>query len=436
MVITRMPFNVIDETFVHTDDPAEPVTVQIEARVAGSLESDRLRAAVGAAMTTHPLARARLEPWTDDAVGYEWIIDAEPQVEPIRTVPADRDTDLDRLRSEFYSVPLNLFESPPLRVRHVRHPDGDLVMVSIHHSASDGMGAVRLLQSMLRAYADVEDPTPDFDPVEARQLAVPTSGPTLDEQLHSGRMELQRLTRLGSLPARLTPEGETTHPGYGFRTTRVPLAPVVAAPLRKATGATVNDMLIAAASRAAGRWIEEHDARADRVAIQMPINARPPEWGREMVANMVTGDNVSTTARERTSAEHCLTVVAGWTAAVKQRGPGPALAALDKMPRFAVAGRRAATQWAIRAAGRLAETLVLSNLGRIPDDFVAGDALELTEVVFSPPAPMPYGLGLGAVALGDELVLTLRHRWTLWSTEANDRFAAILVEELDELTAE
>jgi NRPS condensation-like uncharacterized protein len=435
MAPTRLPFTIIDETFVHADDPSEPVTVHIEARVAGPLDGRRLRDAVGRALARHPLARARLEPWTDDAVGYEWIVDEEPQVDPVRTESVGRDVDLDRLRSELSSVPLNLFESPPLRVRHLAHPDGDVVMVSIHHSASDGMGALRLLQSILRGYADVDDPMPDIDPAEARRLVVPAAPPSLDEQLHSGRMELQRLTRLTALPARLTPDGETTRPGYGFRTLRVPLAPIVSAPLREVTGATVNDLLIAAASLAAGRWIEEHGAAAGRVAVQMPINARPAAWSRETVANLVTGDSVSTSAAERADPAHCLTAVAGWTEAVKKRGPGPALAALDRMPRFAVAGRRAATKWARRNTGRLAETLVLSNLGRIPDDFVVGDGAGPTEVVFSPPAPMPYGLGIGAVALGDELVLALRHRWTLWSTAADDRFATILREELDRLTS-
>ena len=433
MATTRMPFNIIDETFVHSDEPAQPVTVQIEARVQGALEPERLRDAVRTAIARHPLARGRLEPWAEDAVGYEWLIDGEPSVDPLRLVKASAETDLDELRAELYSLPLSLFESPPLRVRHVQHPDGDLVMVSIHHSASDGMGALRILQSICRAYAGVDDPTPDFDPAEARQLAVPKTEPTLKEWLHSGRMELQRLTRLGSLPARLTPQAETTRPGYGFRTLTVPLGPIVAAPLRKSTGATVNDVLIAAASRAAGRWNEERGTEGGRVVVQMPINARPAEWSREMVANLVTADSVSTTAPERVSAETCLRVIAGWTDAVKKRGPGPALAALSRMPTFAVAGRRAATQWAMRTGGAIAETLVLSNLGRIPPDFVEGDHLSLTDVFFSPPAPMPLGLGLGAAALGDRLLLTLRHRWMLWSSDANDRFAAILREELEQL---
>lgn len=435
MTTRRMPFNIIDEVFVHADDPAHPLTVQIEARAAGALDADRLRDAVGAALNRHPMARARLAPWAKDARSFEWLIDAKPQVDPVRIANVGDESDLDDLRSEFYSTPVSLFESPPLRVRHVQDSGGDRVMVSIQHSASDGMGALRLLQSICREYAGADDPVPDFDAAEARQFAAQEARPSLTDWLHTGRMELQRWTNLGSLPARLTMQGETTRSGYGLKTLSLPLGPIVSAPLRKATGASVNDVLVAAASRAAGRWIEEHDKDAGRVSVFMPINARPAEWSREIVANLVTGDIVSTKAAERASVEECLAAVAGWTDAVKKRGPGTTLAALNKIRPFDIAGMRAATRFVMRSGASLADTLILSNLGRVPDDFVEGDGLQLTEVYFSPPVAMPCGLGLGAAAFDGKLFLTLRHCWALWSSDAVDRFSAILCNELDQLAA-
>jgi NRPS condensation-like uncharacterized protein len=364
------------------------------------------------------------------------LIDAEPQIEPVRAANIGDETNLDEVRAEFYSTPLSLFESPPFRVRHVQDPGGDWVMISIHHSASDGMGALRLLQSICREYAGDNDPTPDFDAVEARKLALQDTRPTLAKWLQTGRMELERLTRFGSLPARLTPQDETSEPGYGVRTLMLPLSPIVSAPLRLATGATVNDVLVSAAARAAGRWIEEHGKAADRVSVFMPINARPAGWSREIVANLVVGDIVSTTSRSRASAKQCLSAVAGWTDAVKNRGPGPALAALSKIRPFDVAGRRAATRFVMNSGARLADTLILSNLGLVSDDFVGGDGLQLSEVYFSPPSAMPCGLGLGAVALRDKLLLTLRYGRALWSSAAADHFSFILRDELDQLALE
>lgn len=41
----RIPFNILDEGFTHGDDPTQPPTVQIEARVAGRFEDERTGAA-------------------------------------------------------------------------------------------------------------------------------------------------------------------------------------------------------------------------------------------------------------------------------------------------------------------------------------------------------------------------------------------------------
>ena len=74
----------------------------------------------------------------------------------------------------------------------------------------------------------------------------------------------------------------------------------------------------------------------------------------------------------------------------------------------------------------------MSNLGRIPDGELG---LELRTVYFSPPAPIPYGLGIGAATVGDHLQLTLRHRCTLWSSAACDVFADLVTDGIGPLTA-
>ena len=433
--VTRLPFHIMDEVLAHSDDPVEPVTVQIEAQATGRLDPERTHAAVAAAIMIHPLARARLEPWCDSDVGYEWLIDPTPQIDPFRVVDAP-DDDLDRVRSEFYSRPLSLFESPPLRVLLVCGSRADTLMVSLHHSASDGMGALRFLQSVLRHYGDLDDPLPSIEPGEARELAVPKEAPTPGDLVRMGKVELQRLSRIGPRSTRLVPVGGVERAGYGVHTMELALGPVVASPIRKEEGATVNDLLIVAASRAAARWIDDHDGEAAKISVSMPINARPAEWSTEIVANLVSGEAVATTRKQRESTRGCLSVVAGWTDAVKARGPGPAIAALARVPHRGVGARRTAMRAASwLGAGNVTGTMILSNLGRIAPDWLGAGAPEVTRVYFSPPAAMPSGLGLGVVAIGETLVLTLRHRWALWSSEAAQQFAALLRSELDEASA-
>ncbi len=435
MSLLQIPFNIIDEGFTHGDDPTQPPTVQIEARVAGHLDEERLRQAMGVALGRHPLARARLEPWTDETVTYEWLIDDVPQVDPMSVAAAASDADVDRIRSELQSLPLSIFESPPLRARLVHREGGDFLMLAIHHAASDGIGALRLLQSVLCAYANVDDPQPQFDPLEVHQLPVPEFEPTTAQQWHTARMEFERFARMGSFPEHLPPQEPVARAGYGVHSIRLPLDPVTRAPLRSELGASVNDLLITATALACARWIDAHGATANRVTVMMPINARPADWRNEVVGNFATADVVSTSAEERATARDCLASVAGWTDSVKKVGPGPALAALAAIPAGPVSGRRAFAQWASQAGAQFADTTVLSNLGRVSHDWLDTDQLEITELWFSPPITLPTGLGIGAIATTDRLFLSLRHSWRLWSSDATARFADTLVAALDEICA-
>ena len=431
----QIPFNILDEGFTHGDDPTQPPTVQIEARVAGCFDDERLRQAMGVALGRHPMARARLEPWTDETVTYEWLIDDVPQVDPMGVVAAVSDVDVYRIRSELQSHPVSIFESPPLRARLVHREGGDSLMLAIHHAASDGMGALRLLQSVLRAYANVDDPQPPSDPLEVHQLPVPELELSTTQLWHAARMEFERFTRMGSFPERLSPDGATARAGYGIQSIQLPLVPITRAPLRTELGASVNDLLIAAATLACARWIEAHGAEPDRVTVTMPINARPAEWRNEFVGNFVTADVVSTSHEERATARDCLASVAGWTDKVKRVGPGPALAALAAIPAGPVSGRRAFAQWASQAGAQFADTTVLSNLGRVNNEWLGTDQLEIMELWFSPPTTLPTGLSIGAIATTDRLFLSLRHSWRLWSSEATARFADALVTALDEICA-
>src|SRR5258708_21199343 len=55
----HLRLTVLDEVFIAADDDLVP-SVQIEARVSGRFEPDRLAAALRTAVAKHPLARARL----------------------------------------------------------------------------------------------------------------------------------------------------------------------------------------------------------------------------------------------------------------------------------------------------------------------------------------------------------------------------------------
>jgi NRPS condensation-like uncharacterized protein len=427
----RIPFNVLDESFVHMDDPVQPPTVQMEARVASRLDDGRVRAALGAAAQRHPLARARVLPWRGRDPHPEWQVDEFPQLDSLRVLEVDDEAELDAIRGGLLSTPVSLFESPPWRARLVHAPVGDVLMLSVHHAASDGMGCLRLLQSVLRAYAGVDDPIPGLDPLESHSLAF-AGQPTELQRGRAWLLELQKLRHLADVPARVAPDGAADIAGYGVVSRRVPAAVAVESPLRRRLAASVNDLLLAVLHMTIDRWNTARGGRAERIAIQMPINARPAQWKSELVGNMVTAETVSTTPADRTSPEACLAAVAGWTNGVKDRGPQPAMAFLAGLPTYNIDVKRNAILSAI--GGRWADTSVLSNVGRVAPDWVASRDLVVEEVLFSPPTAMPLGVGLGAAATDQWLSLSFRHRPALLDSVAARKFSDLYLDVLAEMT--
>src|SRR5262249_18191818 len=164
MPAQRLPFNFIDEIFVHSESLHEPLTIQVDARLSGRLAPDRLHDAIAAALARHPRARARLAPWTAHEPGFEWIVDA-PAPEATVEVQNSGERDLDALRSDFYGRAIPFDRSPQVRVLLVRAAGGDRVLLSTHHACSDGVGALRFMRSVARAYGGAGGPWPDGGPV-------------------------------------------------------------------------------------------------------------------------------------------------------------------------------------------------------------------------------------------------------------------------------
>jgi NRPS condensation-like uncharacterized protein len=425
----EIPLTPIDEMFIHLGDPSSPLNVQLEVRVAGRLDETRVRAAIATAAGRHPLARARLLPTRPTDKRYRWAIDESLQADPLDVLDAASFGNLDELRSEFYNRPVPLSESPPFRVLLVRDVGGDLLMLSINHTACDGIGALRLLQSIGRAYTGAPDQGVDFGPAEALRRALPTARPGLGDRVERARLSLQQVAELRSRAATIAPKDPSPEPGRDVLTVAIPIGPLAASPLRRKVGASVNDVLLAALHRALDQWNTEQGAPPDRVAIPIPLNARPEAWQHEVVANLITSESVSTTAGQRETPEATLAAVAAWMNAAKQRGTGPALAAQTKS--WGRVGLRQPLGGAMKAAtGFLAGTAALSNLGLVRPDWIDGDGFDVRELWVSPPT-VQTGLAVGAITVNDTLHLSLRSDRTVLSRPAVAEIADLLRAELE-----
>ena len=421
----RVPFNEVDEVVHLLDTDAEPWSVQVEVRVAGSLDEERLRAALAEALGRHPMARARKSPEPDSAVRrYCWEITPAPEVDPLRVVECADDEALAATRADLQSRIVPLAESPPLRMRLARHPGGDVLMVNANHAAMDGFGTLRLVRSVARTYAGEPDPVPDVDPMEARDIKALTGA-------NDGRTRARRLGALvekgrdaAAAPDRIEPDGGEDRPGYGLHQEQLSPEDTKRLVTAEVPG-TVNDVLVAALHLAIDAWNAERGVTSRRIGVMVPVNMRPKDWQEEIAANLLLPVRVATDRADRASPEAALAAVAEQSRRIKEAGTGAALIELlGRSPGFPL-GMKEATSPVLRAlGGRLADSALLSNLANLDDPPSFGaDAGETTEVWFSAPARMPLGLSMGIVTAGGRLHAVFRYRHPLFGDQAARRFA-------------
>ena len=111
------------------------------------------------------------------------------------------------------------------------------------------------------------------------------------------------------------------------------------------------------------------------------------------------------------------------TRRIKDGGVAGLIVDLFGAPTLLPTGLKQRMQSLIPLTGNVVvDTAVLSNLGRVEDAPVLGDAGAVRELYFSPPGRMPLGASLGAATLDGRLFITLRYRHPLFDRAAADEF--------------
>lgn len=421
--IRLVPFNMVDEVVHLLDRDTDPWSVQLEVRVDGRLDEQRLRTAIHGALRRHPMARARKTVSRRSRNRDYWEIPAELDVEPLSTVECPDEAALSAARAELQNRSVPLSESPPLRVWLARTPDGDVVMLNVNHAATDGFGAVRILQSVGRAYAAEADALPEFDFLAERSLTGQLLGDGISARVRRRLALAERLRDLVAPPARLASAGGLHEPGYGFRHVRLDAQETKSLAELDHAG-TVNDVLLAALHLAVGAWNECHERPCRRVSVLVPANLRPPRWRQEMVGNFSLPARVATNRTQRANPGRALAAVTAQTNRKKRSGVGTAfLEVLSRSWLLPLGAKQALVDLIDLLGDRFVDTAILSNLGNLEEPPSFGpEPGEVAELWFSAPARMPLGLSVGAVTVAGQLHLAFRYRRAQFDDDAARRF--------------
>jgi NRPS condensation-like uncharacterized protein len=425
----RAQLNILDELYLHLDREDEPWSVHLEVQAEGRIDADRLADAIRRAAELHPVARARLSDSSATDRRYHWEIADELAEAPLEVVECSDGAEVERARERALGAVPSLDDAPPFALTLIQRPSGDSLILNIHHAAGDGIGALRLMGSILRAYAGEDDPVPDVDPIEARDIGKIVST-SLADRLSRGRALVEHMARFATPPARVAPDGgvdEPDGPAYGFELIRLSAEEANAAMELRRDGATMNDVLIGALGVAIRRWNEQHEGDGGRIALMMPVNLRPKEWRFDVIANFASYVTVHLAEDEQDELEAAIAATADRTRRIKDEGVAGLIVDLLQVPTALPTGIKQRLQQLIPLTGDMVvDTAVLSNLGRLEGVPHLGDeAGAIRAVWFSPPGRMPLGASFGVATLGEELFITLRYRHALLAPTAAAEFGRL-----------
>ncbi|MDQ6927105.1 MAG: hypothetical protein M3159_00395, partial [Actinomycetota bacterium] len=387
------------------EDLLDPTTsawsVQLEVRVAGSLDDGRLRAAMAETMGRHPSTH-----------------------DPLDVVDCADDTDLAATRAELQRQPAQVDAWPPLKARLVHHPDGDVVMLNMNHAATDGTGALEVLQAIARSYSGKAhgDPPPDF--LSVRDIPVRPASSPVSSTLARYHSVVEWLRNKLARPALLAPDGATDDPGYGFHLLSFP-AENTREMLDEDPSGTNRRVILAALHLAVGEWNLKHGTPGRRVGVLVPVNLRPPEWRAETVGNFAVTARVSTGRRHRSGPAAALKEISAQSTRNKRTRTGTALlSGLGRAGLLPLWVKQSLVVLQPLTRNRQVDTAMLANLGWIDEPVSFGpDGGETREMWFSIPARTPECLCVGAVTVGGRLHLVVRYPYRLFDADAARRFA-------------
>ena len=305
--------------------------------------------------------------------------------------------------------------------------------MNLNHALADGLSAMRIANSIVRHYAGESDPLPDVDPLAVRDLAVLSGARDLRERITRLKLFGDYLRRSVTPPIRVQPRRAAGAAGsaYGVVTMCLDESESAQVAARREKPATLNDLLIAALILSIGRWNDQAGAKTGKVSVMMPVNLRPQHWWHEVVGNFSSYVNVVLDTADATELAAACRAVYEQTARYKEAGAAGTLIDVLAVPRFLPAVLKARLKDIAPGIGRShVQTSWLSNLGRLAPAPQMGDAGRVQAIYFSPPAPMPMGLSIGAVSLENRMMLTLRHRRSLLDAGAATEFAGLFRETL------
>src|SRR6202162_1364744 len=294
----RTPMASIDAAWLWMEDPTNLMMVTGVMALDGRIDLKRLLLLLDRRLkpfgrfhqrVLHPRPRGGLRHWEDDVK-----FDIRNHVSHVTLRARGGDDGLREMVSDLMSVPLD--SSKPLWHMQLvdNYQGGSVLITRVHHAIADGIALVRVMLSLTDEPPNAKAPPAPVQPPPDSSLplgwlpAMVGRGIASGQDLFAhpgkalglaragvhGAYRLGRMVALPSDPQTLF-KGELGRPKRAAWSEAVPLEDFKA--IGKAFGATVNDVLVAVATGALRRYMDNRRQPTAGIAIRasVPVNLRP-----------------------------------------------------------------------------------------------------------------------------------------------------------------
>ena len=396
-----------------------PWNIQI-AVAAREIDPERARGAINAVLTIHPLTRCAVE--RDERGRLSWINDDRAALGPVDAVDCPTPASLEQLRVGQLTKPLQMDCAPLMRAVVARTPDQDLLVVTISHVLTDGMGLLRLMRSIGCAYRDESDPPPAVDVATAQAALEPNPATTLEGLTRQWTTRLQLAASQLPRRSRLAASGGSPTGGFGFVLVSTELAAVDRA--RRALHASFDPFTTAALHVAIERWNSARGAPCDRVGVTQGVNLRPDAWRDDAVLNLAAFASIFTDPSDRTDLARALDKVTSQIEPSRRLELAREVATTARSLRLIPATTRRDMLAALPADQF--DTCVISNCGMLADPPRLDDTTQPMAWLIAPAMPAT-ALTIATYAVGDRLYFNACYRRERLDADAARRFVESFV---------
>jgi NRPS condensation-like uncharacterized protein len=282
----------------------------------GEPDTDRLRQAILSTARAHPELMTTLcgGPLRHHRQVHEEFLGEVLEVQDLVALQAQKDSaqaDIgalyDQRIHEWINRPLDTTKSFPFRILLLKRGPGDSALVfTFHHSAVDGVRAVRLANDVISRYHN-KPPDEGLLPQGVR--------PNGDELLQEAGTERARTKHfyremlyhlfyfifINPLfhPARIFHDRSEPSGEVSFCSAKITPAEFLELKARsKSVGGTVNDILMAICFRSVDKWNRRHGKRTRKISFLVPIDIGSPDLNGT-ISNQISYISFSTSAKDR-----------------------------------------------------------------------------------------------------------------------------------------